>query len=49
MKKIYSIFMAVALFVAGVTMTACQKDNNDPEPKAETKTYKMSINASKSA
>ena len=49
MKKIYSIFMAVALFVAGVTMTGCQKDNNDPEPKAETKTYKMSIKASMGA
>ena len=49
MKKIYSIFMAVALFVAGVTMTGCQKDNNDPEQKAEAKTYKMSIKASMGA
>ena len=39
----------VALFVAGVTMTGCQKDNNDPEQKAEAKTYKMSIKASMGA
>lgn len=49
MKKIYSIFMAAALLVAGVAMTGCQKDNNDPEQKAEAKTYKMSIKASMGA
>ena len=49
MKKIYSIFMAAALLVAGVAMTGCKKDTNDPEQKAEAKSYKMSIKASMGA
>ena len=48
MRKVFSIFMTVALLVAGVTMTGC-KDNNDPQEPAKVQTYKMSISASKGA
>ena len=46
MKKVFSIFMTVALLAAGVTMTGC-KDKNDPQEPARVQTYKMSIQAGK--
>lgn len=46
-KKIYSICMAVALLVAGVAMSGCKKDNNNPDQPKQVQTYKMSIQASK--
>ena len=50
MKKVFSIFMTVALLAAGVAMTGCSnKDNNEPQEPAKVQTYKMSINASKVA
>jgi len=49
MKKIYSFLMAIALLVAGVAMTGCNKDNNSPEQQKVAKTYHMSIKASKGA
>ena len=39
------MIMAAALFVAGVAMTGCQK--NDPQEPARVQTYKMSIQAGK--
>ncbi len=41
--------MAAALFVVGVAMTGCKKDNNDVQEPAKVQTYKMSITASKGA
>ena len=50
MKKVFSIFMTVALLAAGAIMTGCNnKDNNNPDQPKEVKTYKMSIKASKGA
>ena len=46
-KKIYSMCMAVALLVAGVAMSGCKKDNNNPDQPKQVQTYKMSIQASK--
>ena len=44
----YSIFMAVALLVAGVAMTGCKNsEKNEPEQPKQVKTYKMSIQVSK--
>ena len=48
MRKIYSIIMAVALFVAGVAMPGC-KDKNDVQEPAKVQKYRMSITASKGA
>ena len=45
MKRVFSMFMTVALLVAGVAMTGCKNDNN--EPQALKTTYHMSINATK--
>ena len=44
-KKIYSILMATALLMAGVTMSGC-KDKNAPKEPAKVKTYSMSVSAS---
>ena len=41
--------MAVALFAAGVAMTGCKNDNNNPQEPAKVQKYKMSITASKGA
>lgn len=46
-KKIYSIFMVVALFAACVATTGCKKD--EPQQRNEAKTYHFSINAFKGA
>lgn len=46
-KNIYSVLMATALLAAGVAMTGCKNDNNNPQEPAKAQTYKMSIQASK--
>lgn len=44
-KKIYSIFMAIALLIAGVAMSGCKKD--EPQQQGMVQKFHMSINASK--
>jgi hypothetical protein len=44
-KKIYSILMATALLMAGVTMSGCN-DKNAPKEPAKVKTYQMCVSAS---